>query len=167
MIDDALKRALQKACEPYTEYFSFWEEIREYYHDTYGEHRWIGRMVTDLTGLTPSAGRAYYSARRRIERWASGTTHPNKKSKEDLRALGRNLPPKRRGVPPGGIDITIQGTIKVSRDRRWRSIDIHMDEIEAFEFANDPSYETIFEAYGVDGDMFAGGMESDCTIVIA
>jgi hypothetical protein len=167
MIDDELVNAINKVCEPYTDYLSSWDEIKEYYQDEYSEHRWIGALVSDLTGHTPADGRTYATDRRRIERWASGTTHPGKGSKAALADLGQRLPPKRRGVPPGGLDVTIKGTIKVSRDRRWREIEVHLDEMESFAFANNPSYEAIFEAYGVDGDLFAGGMEADCSVDLA
>src|SRR5689334_19195146 len=167
MLDDRLQDAINEACEPYTEYYQTWDEIREYYRDQHSEHTWIGALAMDLTGSANRRGKAYSAARRNIERWTAGVSKPGKKSRSALAALGKTLPPKRRGVPPGGIDVTIQGTIKISKDRRWRDIQVHMDELEAFELANDPSYEAVFEAYGVDGDMFAGGMESDCTVTIS
>jgi hypothetical protein len=169
MIDDQLQSEIDRVTEPYTEYLSTWDEIKDYYQDEYSEHKWIGAMVRDLTDLTPADGRAYATARRRIERWNDGTTRPGKASKEALADLGKNLPPKSRGVPPGGINITVKGTFYVSKKdgRRYREIQVHMDEMEAFDLVNDPSYEAIFEEYGVDGDMFAGGMESDVTVDIA
>jgi hypothetical protein len=169
MIDDQLQRAIDQVTEPYTEYMSTWDEIKDYYQDNYAEHKWIGALVGDLTGRTPADGRTYYSDRRRIERWNDGTTRPGKVSKEALADLGKRLPPKRRGVPPGGININIRGTFYVSKrdGRRYRDIAVHMDELQAFDFVNDPSYEAIFEEYGVDGDMFAGGMESDAVVNIA
>ncbi len=39
--------------------------------------------------------------------------------------------------------------------------------IQVYEWVNNPSYEAIFEEYGVDGDMFAGGMESDATVSLS
>jgi hypothetical protein len=169
MIDDQLQSEIEQVTEPYTEYMSTWEEIKDYYQDQHSEHKWIGAMVHDLTGHTPADGRAYATDRRRIERWADGTTRPGKVSKAALADLGRKLPPKSRGVPPGGITITIKATFYVSKKdgRRYRDITVHMDEMQSYEWVNNPSYEAVFEEYGVDGDMFAGGMESDATVDIA
>jgi hypothetical protein len=169
MNDDRLQREIDAVTEPYTEYMSTWDEIKDYYQDEHSEHKWIGAMVHDLTGLSPADGRAYATARRRIERWNDGTTRPGKASKESLAELGRNLPPKSRGVPPGGINISIRGTFYVSKrdGRRFREINIHMDEMQALEWVQDPDYEAIFEEYGVDGDMFAGGMEGDVAVSIS
>jgi hypothetical protein len=169
MIDDQLRNAIDAITEPYTEYLSTWEEIQDYYQDEYPAHKWIGTLVLHLTGLTPDKKRAYTSARRRIERWADGTNRPGKASKDALAELGKRLPPKSRGVPPGGITITIKGTFYVSKKdgRRYREVVVHMDELQALQFVSSPSYETVFEEYGVDGDMFAGGMESDATVNIA
>ncbi len=114
MIDDQLQRAIDEVTEPYTEYMSTWEEIKDYYQDEYSEHKWIGALVHDLTGHQPSDGRAYATDRRRIERWTDGTTRPGKASKEALADLGRRLPPKSRGVPPGAGGMESDATVDIA-----------------------------------------------------
>jgi hypothetical protein len=166
VIDERLQAAIDAITGPYSEYMSDFEDLKEYYQDEHGERGWIRGMVHDFMGLTPADGRAYQSARRRIERWADGSTHPGKKNKDALGDLGKQLPPTRRGVPPGGINVHVKGTFVVSSKEgaRYRDIDVHMDEMEALDFVDSPSYEEVFETYGVDGDMFAGGMESDVQV---
>jgi hypothetical protein len=166
MTDEKLQAAIDAITGPYSEYMSDLDDIKEYYQDEYGQRGWIRSMVHDFMGLTPANGRAYQSARRRIERWADGSTRPGKKNKDALRDLGEQLPPTRRGVPPGGINVHVKGTFVVSSKEgaRYRDFDVRLDEMEALDFVENPSYEEIFETYGVDGDMFAGGMERDVLI---
>lgn len=166
MIDDKLQAAIDAITSPYSEFMSDFEDLKDYYQDEHGERGWIRGMIKDFLGLVPSDGRAYQSARRRIERWADGSTHPGKANKSALADLGTQLPPTQRGVPPGGINVRVAGTFVVSSKEgaRYREIDVHMDEMEALDFVDNPSYEEIFETYGVDGDMFAGGMEADARV---
>jgi hypothetical protein len=166
MIDERLQAAIDAITGPYSEYMSDLEDIKEYYQDEYGERGWIRNMVKDFMGLISADGRAYQSARRRIERWADGSTRPSKKNKDALGDLGKQLPPTQRGVPPGGINVHVKGTFVVSSKEgaRYRDFDVCMDEMEALDFVENPSYEEVFETYGVDGDMFAGGMENDVLI---
>ena len=167
MKDERLIAALDRAAPGV--HMGTWSEIKDYYQDQHAAHRWIGALTTELTGLTPADKRAYSSARRRIERWADGTNKPGKASQTALVELGKRLPPKSRQLPPDGLTFHIAGTFYVSKrdGRRHRDIEVHMDELRALQFVENPSYEAIFEEYGVDGDMFAGGMESDVSINIA
>lgn len=168
---ERLEAEIERICAPYNEYMSDFDEIAEYYQDNHSQREWIRAMINDMYGLGPADKKAYSAARRKIERWADGTTHPSKKAQQDLAALGRKLPPTEKGVPPDGINIRVKGKFNPSPKRkakgeapREREIEIRLTGSDAIDFVNDPSLAQVFEVYGVDGEQFADMLDDSADI---
>ena len=170
MWDQELEDAIEGAGLESGQYMTTFDEISDYYKDEYGQRNYIRAMVEALTGKTPNDGRAYQSARRRIERWADGSTKPNAKGRAELVKLGLELPALEEiYVPDEGIEVSVKARFRVSKKQkndRERTISVTLTGIAAYDFLKNPTYEQIFEAYQVDGRMFAEGMSADHTVSI-
>lgn len=175
--EQLLRAAVDRATRNYNVYPSSFREIREDYRARYGERAWIGKLTADLYGIkTPGqsgfakgspeyrqASREYYSARRNIERWEQGTRSPGVDARERLKAIGRELPPLRRDVPPDGLTIVVNFRAPADGSHgssRTRQATMTLDYAFAVQFVQNPNWTDLWnlwfdggaDIYGEDGD---------------
>lgn len=172
--DDELREQVYSVSD--VEYPTTRAEIIELYQDKYGSSgsAWKDAIFDHFMQLYPDAKRGTIrrefqkATGKNYERWQA--SNPNKATRERYENLSKHLaefgiPPRNVKTPARGFSVNIKGTVKISDDRRYRDFDIIFLGDEAYDFANsDLSLESAFEHYGVDGDMFANGLESDTTI---
>jgi hypothetical protein len=170
---ERLEAAIERACAPYNAYMSSFEDIQEHYKDTYKPRERVRAMVNDMYGLTPANGKEYKAARRNVERWAQGKTHPDKNAQRALADLGKKLPPTAKGVPPDGLTVKVKGKFNPSPKRkakgeqpREREIEFHFSGANAIDFVNNPSLVHFFEMYGVDGEQFVDMLDESADIAV-
>jgi hypothetical protein len=147
MNDVRLQAAVESATTPV--FMSSKHELMNYYQDQYGKN-WKSHIASDLSGSPDKKSRAYQSA---IRNFQGDRLAKEGRDKARWQALGEKLPPVSRMLAGNSITVTVSGT----QQGRNRTIRATLSGSQAYSFVNDPNYNEIYEAYGVDGDMFEGG----------
>jgi hypothetical protein len=147
MNDARLQAAVALASIPV--FMSSKSELMSYYHDHYGKH-WKSQIASDLSGTPDKKSRAYQSA---IRNFQGDRLAKEGRDKTRWQALGEKLPPMSLKPKDNQITITIQGT----QQGRNRIIKVTLSGPQAYAFVNHPNYSDVYEAYGVDGDLFEDG----------
>lgn len=168
---DDLKGVVDRVTD--TVYMTSRADIVDYYQDKYGAN-WKDHIIGDLVQQTGKSKNTVsrefqYDKRLGMERYKN--TRISKSTAAKYEKLGKNLPPVKKSVPPGGFSITIKGKVDPSPKSkrrgggipREREFTVDFKGSDAIDFANNPSLEQFFELYGVDGEAFAGSLH-DATI---
>jgi hypothetical protein len=153
MKDQRLEDALNAKTRPI--YMDSKEQVVDYYKDTFGRG-WKQKLVHDLA---PIAGVKPKNLERRFD--PSRLHSPEKKNTGQYSSLGKQLPPIRRELKPGqnSITITVRGNMHQGPKGGMEPITAKatFSGNDAIMFINDPSYEDIYDDYGLDGDLHVDG----------
>ncbi len=140
-------------------------EIVDYYRDTYTgaktdskgrtTYEWKAKLAEALSGTSDRKSRAYKSASRQFqmdkrtgqERYLGKQTAA---SKERYESVGKSLGPTGRKLKDGQITITMNGTVAGRKGtQRQRSVTVTLKGPAAQAFVDDPTYDPLWDEYGV------------------
>jgi hypothetical protein len=99
----------------------------------------LARVSASLSGTEDTKSKAYKSARTTFTRHRAGQRGISKKSQERLNASAPTA--------SGDLLIKITGSITINGYTRDRTIDVHMTQKEASDFAANPSFQALADAY--------------------
>lgn len=140
-------------------YLATYDQLRDYYKDNFRSDQWIGAMAQAVSGSDKRSGKEYKAARRSIERHESGQYKGFKPVYvSGFQAAGMKLDPISRNPKGGMVSITVHGNQYDNvPSHKGRNINATFGGSEAYAFANNPSYEAIWNAYGVHPEYFEEG----------
>lgn len=157
--EEQLTRAAHGAATPV--YMTTYSEQREYYKDKYGQRGYIGAMASAYAGTTDKKSLEYKAARRSIERIEKGQYKGFGKTSQyraKVPEVGKQLPPT--SYTPKQSEIKVKVTGKQSDGHggtRDRTVEVSLSGPSAYAFVNSPQYTDVWDAYGVDEDLFESG----------
>lgn len=140
-------------------------DIVEYYKDTYGQ-KWTRAIAESLHGSVKNRNGEDVSIKN-IQRRFQGDRLEKEMSKRDkglYEQVGKELPPVGKKLENNTITVTVVGT-QGGRTRSWTATFTGAD---AYDFADNPDYRTIFNRLGYPPhviDMFEGDDEYGIEVV--
>ncbi len=163
MKDQQLEDALNSATR--TIHMDTKEQIVDYYQEKYGERGWTRKIAEQIQPYTHNKAGTGPMSLSNIMRNFQGErlNKSSSRSQIDFKALGQELPPIRRELKPGHTSITI--TVRGDMHQGPKNYDstepitakATFSGNDAVMFINNPSYEDIYEEYGLEGDIHVDG----------
>ncbi len=159
MKDERLENALNAATHPI--YMDTSSQVIDYYKDKYGESGWTRKIAEQIQPYTRNRAGTGPMTLPNIMRNFQGGRTPSRQI--DFKTLGQELPPVRRELKPGQTSITI--TVRGDMHQGPKDYDTTepitatatFSGNDAIQFINNPSYEDIYDDYGLDGDLHTDG----------
>ena len=169
--EEMLQAAIIAKTDP--RYMTSKAQIIEYYRDTYpgqkkdkrGEitYEWKTRIVSDLQGIAKNKqgeDMSRASIARRFQSGRESGAPTTAKARAEYAAVGQKLPPIGRQLRGDSITFHIQGD-QLPGPRgglpRKREFDVSFTGAAAQDFITSPSFPAMWEAYGVNPELFEAG----------
>lgn len=161
--DEMLQRAIIAKTDPV--YMQSRSAVIGYYQDTYGA-AWKSHAAAAIAGTTDKKSRSYKSASRQFQmnKQTGQERYKSEKmtaaTREKYQALGQKLPPIGRKLRDNSITFHIKGDQQPGPRgglTRKREFDVSFSGAAAQDFITSPSFEALWEAYGVNPELFEAG----------
>jgi len=168
---DMLRDAVNAKTTPV--FMSSKADVIDYYRDTYKGQRtdkkgnvtyeWKTKLVNDLIGVAKNKKGEDLSRANISRRFQAGreSTNATAKGKGEYETIGKKLPPTGRTLKGDEITINIRGTQTDKRQHtRPRDISITLSGNAAKAFVMNPTFDALWDAFGVDlEDITSDGYE--------
>jgi hypothetical protein len=163
MANDHMLERLQAVVNSKTElaYMSNKADIIDFYRDKYSTKGWTRAIAQDLHGMVKNRAGEDVSVKN-IQRRFQGNRLAKEMSKHDkplYEQLGKKLPDQGRKLKGDSITIEVKGhqSAGTNKGTRDRTIEVTFTGANAHNFINNPSFQDIWEEYGIDPDLFEDG----------